>query len=114
MQERCLKRGEPEEVCLIVESSTKHQPQPVSSREQTHIVEVAGQHKKTEFCLRQAYINIAGRVGQDSAPRKTACYSREHKHCKLSGNKIKRRKLKWRKVIPQDKHENKIKDSRRH
>lgn len=54
---------------------TKHQPQPVSSREQTRIVEVAGQHEKPpRFCLKKAYTNIAGRVGQDSAPRKTACY----------------------------------------
>lgn len=74
--------------------------------------------KKPGFCLRKAYINIAGRVGQDRAPRKTTCYSREHKRCypvlQVTDNKIKRRKLKWRKVIPQDKHENKIKDTRRH
>lgn len=60
---------------------------------------------------------MAGRMGQDSAARKTAYYSKEHKRCypvlQVSYKKIKKN-LKSRKVKLQDKHENKLKNTRRH
>lgn len=111
VQERCVKRGgERKSVSCRIKSQSINHSQSLAGSKLT-LKELQANTKKTGFCLREAPINIAGGVGQDSAPRETPCQSREHKHCYMvlqqSGNKVKRRKVKWRKVTPQDKHENK-------